>query len=406
MEDANRPETIQTPPSLLMKVEASLRTYRMYSVGTKTLQDHIALLHHPDWEVRCAAVEALGVCDPQDALEPLLEALSDENCFVRLSAVCAVGGLGDQAPVERLLRCLQDHDWQVREMAILAIGALGFSETRPHLEAARFDSNREVRTAAELALQTYDRQVQKRRTAASSAATNHPLHVPAPQSRKERKPQFMDVIRLSPEPTDQQASMTSPGIVTPLPSRKRRAPRKSLLIIAAAIFLLVLTAGGVGYSWWNSNFGNPELYQTVQQQQTDHGVTVVITKVYADEGRTVIAYDTYAANHAQNEQFFIDDYNVQGSAPTKQEGPTQATYGDALQDGVTHFYMVAPAFVVPTNVNSVTITLDIGLILVNQPGKGSLPSITGHWHFSFTVPFHHEDNHNLPNPIHGETIPG
>ena len=134
-------------------------------------------------------------------------------------------------------------------------------------------------------------------------------------------------------------------------------------------------------------------------------MTVVVTKVYADEGRTVIAYDTYAANHAQNQQFFIDDYTVTGSAPAKNEGPLQATYGDAMQDGVTHFYMVVPAFLVPANVNTVAITLDIGRMLVNQPGKGKLPDVPGHWHFSFTVPLHHQDNQHLPDPIHGEMIP-
>jgi hypothetical protein len=133
-------------------------------------------------------------------------------------------------------------------------------------------------------------------------------------------------------------------------------------------------------------------------------VTVVVTKVYADEGRTVIAYDTFAANHVQNEQFNINDFTMQGSAPAKKEGPLQATYGDPLQDGVTHFYMVAPAFLVPANVNTVTITLDIGQMIVNQPGKGQSSTIIGHWHLTFTVPFHHEDNQNLPDPIHGEMI--
>jgi HEAT repeats/PBS lyase HEAT-like repeat len=405
MEDTNRPGTVQTPPSLLAKVEASLRTYRTYIADAKTLQEHIMMLHHPEWEVRCAAVEVLSACDPQSALEPLLEALSDENCFVRVAAVCSLGRMGDKVPMDRLLLCLQDHDWQVREMAVLTLGKLGYPEIRQHLEAAMSDSSREVRMAADLALQAYDRQIQKRQPASSPIATKHAQQVTSPQSRKEREPLLMEVTRLSPEPTDQQTSMISPGSVPPLPSRKRRTPLKAFFIVAAAIFLLALTAGGIGYSWWNTTFGNPDLYQTVQQQQTDHGVTVVVTKVYADEGRTVIAYDTYAANHAQDQQFFIDDYTVTGSAPAKNEGPLQATYGDALQDGVSHFYMVVPAFLVPANVNTVTITLDIGRMLVNQSGKGKLPDVPGHWHLSFTVPFHHENNHNLPDPIHGEAIP-
>jgi hypothetical protein len=406
MKDPNRPETVQTPPSLLVKVEASLRTYRTHIADNKkTPQEHIMMLHSPEWEVRSAAVEVLGVCDPQSALEPLLEALSDENCFVRVAAVCALGRMGDKVPVERLLLCLQDHDWQVREMAVLMLGELGYPKLRQHLEATRSDSSSEVRTAADLALQVYDRSVQKQRPTPSQIATNHTQQGTSLQSRKEREPFLMDVTQLSPESTVQQVSMTSLESAAPFPSRKRRARLKTFFIVAAAIFLLALTAGGVGYSWWNATFGNPDLYQTVQQLQTDKGVTVVVTKVYADEGRTVIAYDTFAANHTQNQQFIIDDYTVRGSEPAKNEGPLQGTYGDATQDGVTHFYMVEPAFLVPANVNTVTITLDIGQMIVNQPGKGKLPGIIGHWHFSFTVPFHHEDNQNLPDPMHGEMIP-
>lgn len=406
MEDTDRPGTIQTPPSLLAKVEASLRTYRTYIADTKTPQQHIVMLHSPEWEVRCAAVEALSARDPQSALEPLLEALSDENFFVREAAVCALGRMADKVPVDRLLSSLQDHDWQVREMVVLTLGEMSYPEIREHLEAARSDSSQEVRTAADLALQAYDRGIQKRGSTSSLTGTNHALQVASPQSLKERQPLLMDVTQLSPEPTVQQAGMNSLESVTPFPSRKRRTPLKAFFIVAAAIFLLALTAAGFGYSWWNTHFGNPDLYQTVQQQQTDHGVTVVVTKVYVDEGRTVIAYDTYAANHAQNQQFIIDDYNVTGSAPAKNEGPLQGTYGDAPQDGVSHFYMVIPAFLIPANVNTVTITLDIGRILVNQPGNGKIPDITGHWHFSFTVPFHHQDDQNLPDPIHaGEMIP-
>lgn len=405
MEDTNRHGTVQAPPSLLAKVEARLRTYRIYLGETKTPQEHIEALEYPEWEVRSAAVEALGNCAPQSALSPLLEALSDENCFVRMTAIRALRRMGNGIPVDRLLLCLQDHNWQVREIAVLTLGELGLPQMRQHLEAARSDSISEVRTAADWALQAYDLQIQRRQPASSPIAPNQVQRVASPQSLEERKPLVMDGTRLSPEPIDQQASRTSSAPVPPLLSRRRRTPRKALLVAIAAILLVVLTAAGVSYNWWNTHFGNPDLYQTVQQQQTNHGVTVVVTKVYADEGRTVIAYDTFASNHAQDRQFFPDDYDLRGSAPAKKEAPLQGTYGDPLQDGVTHFYMVVPAFLVPAHVNTVTITWDIGRMLVSQPGKGTLPAVTGHWHFAFTVPFHHENNRNLPDPIHGGLLP-
>src|SRR5262249_53007231 len=148
--------------------------------------------------------------------------------------------------------------------------------------------------------------------------------------------------------------------------------------------------------------GDPNIYQTIQQEQTDQGVTVVVTKVYADEGRTVIAYDTYAVNHDQSRQFTPNYDDIQGSAPEKQE-PVGVIFGDALTGGVTHFYKVIPAFEVPAQTHTLTITWDIQQMIVVQPGtEARLPALSGHWHFSFTVPFHHENNRQLPDPIHGQ----
>ncbi len=305
--------------------------------------------------------------------------------------------------MERLLRCLQDHDWQVREIAVLTLGELAYPETRHHVEAARSDITREVRTAADLALQAYDHQPQPRQPA--PVDTKHPHLADAAMSHKERKSLAMDMTQMPSETIGQQATMPSLAPAAPLQPRQRRATRKVLLLATAAIVLVALTAAGFSYGWWNAAFGNPDLYQTVQQQQTDHGVTIVVTKVYVDEGRTVIAYDTYAANHAQDRKFFPDHTDLRGSVPAKSEGPLQATFGDPLRDGVTHSYMVIPAFLVPANVNTVTITWDIGRMLVSQPGQEKQPpAISGHWHFSFTVPFHHTDNPNIPDPIHGEMI--
>lgn len=404
MEDANRPEIMQAPPSLLPKLEARLHNYRTYLTETKTLQDHIAMLQHPAWEIRSAAVEALGRYDPDTALEPLLEALSDENNIVRLTAISTLGHMDAHIPVDRLQRCLNDHDWQVREIAVLTLGRLGLPQTRQYVETARSDNSYEVRTAADRALQEYDRH-HHQYSATPDETIGQTLRRTTPHNRTERISLFMNGTQLSPASTDQQVDLNSQEAVPALPARKRRMPLRLLLVAATAILLLaVLSAAGVEYGWWNAAFGNPNLYQTVQQRQTDQGVTVVVTKVYADEGRTVIAYDTYVANHDQNRQFFPDHYDVQGSAPQKQE-PLNGVFGDGLKQGVTHFYMVLPAFQVPAGQNTVTITWDIGRMIVSQPGKNvNEPELEGHWHFSFTVPFHHTNNRQLPDPIHGELI--
>jgi len=64
--------------------------------------------------------------------------------------------------------------------------------------------------------------------------------------------------------------------------------------------------------------------------------------------------------------------------------------------------MVEPHFLVPANVETLTLTLNIGEMIVTQAGKSESTTITGPWHFSFTVPFHHENNTHLPDPIHGD----
>src|SRR5579883_1921439 len=212
MEDANRPEITQAPPSLLPKLEARLHNYQTYRADSKTLQDHIAMLHHPAWEVRSAAVEALGKCDPDSALEPLLEALSDENSIVRLTAVSALGHMGAHIPVDRLLLCLNDHNWQVREMAVLTLGRLELPQTRQYLEEARFDNSHEVRAAADIALQEYGRHL--RQQPVSPAETiGQTQRGATPHNRKERISLFMNGTRLSPTSTDQQTDLNSPEAV-------------------------------------------------------------------------------------------------------------------------------------------------------------------------------------------------
>ncbi|HET8840067.1 MAG TPA: HEAT repeat domain-containing protein [Ktedonobacteraceae bacterium] len=393
--DIHRPDQaghMQAPASLLAGLETRLQARRAYLAAPATLHEHLAALQQLDWQLRSAAAEALGACEPQHALEPLLETLHDENTFVRVAAIRALGKLG--APSEPLLLCLQDTNWQVRESAALTLGELASSGSLSALEAARSDTNSEVRAAVDLALGMY-----KRKREASSALA--PLTSFAKPPERERKQTLMDVTHITDIPPTE---ITSP-LPAPAPRHKRRwIMRTSLLAAATVVLLVALTAAGLSTGWWNTVFGNPNLYQTVQQQQTSQGVTVVVTKVYADEGRTIIAYDTYEANHDQRRQFFPDHYDVQGSAPQKSE-PLTGTYGDPLQEGVTHFYMILPAFQVPAGVNTLTITWDIQGMIVNQPGVGSaIPELSGHWHFSFAVPFHHENAHQLPDPIHGQTI--
>jgi hypothetical protein len=66
--------------------------------------------------------------------------------------------------------------------------------------------------------------------------------------------------------------------------------------------------------------------------------------------------------------------------------------------------MIQPPFFVPANVNTLTHRLDIGNVIVSEVGKGATTTITGPWHFVFTVPFHHENNSHIVAPIVGDVF--
>ncbi len=112
----------------------------------------------------------------------------------------------------------------------------------------------------------------------------------------------------------------------------------------------------------------------------------------------IIAYTTFSNDPAG--RYILNDFNLVGSAPQKQE-TLLSTYGE----GGTHlFYMIQPPFLVPANVNTLTLTLNIGNVIVTEAGKGATTSIIGSWHFVFTVPFHHENNTHIVAPSDGDVF--
>lgn len=187
------------------------------------------------------------------------------------------------------------------------------------------------------------------------------------------------------------------------PGMPSRAPRKKLslgirllaLVATLVIVLGGLTAASFGFGWWDPMFGSPSLYTSVNQQRVDHGVTVKITSVYADEGRTIIAYDVFSKDASK--EFYLNNFDLSGSMPQKHEILT-GTYGERGN----HFYMLQPAFIVPANVNTLTLTLNVGNMMVVTKGQGTTTMLAGTWHFVFTVPFHHMNNAQVPSPIHGD----
>ncbi len=143
----------RVPSTLLPTVLHRLGLLPEQALPETSLDDVIATLKSDDWEVRVAAVRALGKLETADSVELLVSALDDEDGSVRAAAVHALGNAGKRAPLHRLVAALGDADWHVRETAVLALGKQGQRVPPEVLMTALHDTDGSVREAAKLALQ-------------------------------------------------------------------------------------------------------------------------------------------------------------------------------------------------------------------------------------------------------------
>ncbi len=146
----------EAPSTLLEGVLSRLEQRDVYLSAGMPASDLVDALEHPHWEIRAAAVRALGKLGKRAPLEPLMSALYDEHRMVRAAAVRALSCLGTRVPLDQLVMVLHDHEWEVREMAVLALAELDAQAARPLLLAALHDSNGSVREAASCALSRYE----------------------------------------------------------------------------------------------------------------------------------------------------------------------------------------------------------------------------------------------------------
>ncbi len=118
------------------------------------------LLKSPQWEVRRAALEALGCQSEPAAFPELLAALGDQDWLVRASAVKALAAFRDERAVEAVLRTLTDPQEEVRLAALQALHAWepwwatsqGARKAIPHLAAVLADPHASGRWFAAYAL--------------------------------------------------------------------------------------------------------------------------------------------------------------------------------------------------------------------------------------------------------------
>ena len=102
-------------------------------------------------DVRKAAAEALGQLGDV-AVDPLTKILLDDNSDIRRSAAEALGQLGDKRAVDPLINALADDEYWVRQAAAEALGQLGDKRAVDPLIKALVDGHSDVRKAAVKAL--------------------------------------------------------------------------------------------------------------------------------------------------------------------------------------------------------------------------------------------------------------
>jgi HEAT repeat protein len=101
---------------------------------------------------RVAAAGALGDLGEAAPLEPLLEALQDDEFWVRGAAMQALGKLGRNAPVEIITAGLGSDDFHVRNCAAMACRHLGAAAPIMRLQQALGDLMSDMREAAQTTL--------------------------------------------------------------------------------------------------------------------------------------------------------------------------------------------------------------------------------------------------------------
>jgi len=112
----------------------------------------LAVLKDQNSGIQGRAAEALGQIGDTRAVESLITALKDENNEIRRIAAQALGQIGDPQAVEPLLSVLKDQNSGIQGKAAEVLGQIGDPRAVEPLIAALEDENNEVRQMAAQAL--------------------------------------------------------------------------------------------------------------------------------------------------------------------------------------------------------------------------------------------------------------
>ncbi|UCE39890.1 MAG: HEAT repeat domain-containing protein [Candidatus Aminicenantes bacterium] len=127
------------------KFNHRVRAYAAMALGDTESEDHVvslieALQTDSHWWVRNFAVGSLGKIGSERVIDPLIEAMNDENPYVRRAAVSVLGELKPDNAFLSLIGALGDEDWQIRLQAPEILLEFGDEIEEPLLEALKEDN--------------------------------------------------------------------------------------------------------------------------------------------------------------------------------------------------------------------------------------------------------------------------
>ena len=124
--------------------------------GEEAVEPLIEALSSRKKNIRLHAANLLGVLNDERAIQPLIETLRDNNKLVRREASTSLSRMGDAA-VDPLIEVLNDDDWRVRGAAAWALGNLNDEKAIPALEKLLDDESGYVKSGAQSAIATIQR---------------------------------------------------------------------------------------------------------------------------------------------------------------------------------------------------------------------------------------------------------
>lgn len=119
--------------------------------GEEAVDPLIDALSSRKKNIRLHAASLLGAIGDEKAIEPLIATLSDNNKLVRREASTALSRMGDAA-VDPLINELNNPDWRVRGAAAWSLGNLGAERAIEPLEALLDDESGYVKSGAQSAI--------------------------------------------------------------------------------------------------------------------------------------------------------------------------------------------------------------------------------------------------------------